>query len=298
VTINSKQEEYLMRRTIITLIFSVFAVLTLVGISGADQAADMQDELAMRVSIIKRFHQKNAKNLVNAAQDEMFKKYFLAKSEKEKQEIKKSIDQHSLAVQARFKVDEMCLIDNNGQEISRIVFKEIAPDADLSSEEASAPFYKPGFSAKLKKVHVEKPYMSADSLRWVMAYATPIVLDNGSKPAIYHYEMPLYALQKSANRNIEPNGKEYLLLVNKEGYIMSDSRNTFKLELNKADKEMTAPKTDYFPALKDTEKTISDKVMSDPNGSINFKRDGQEYMAVFGPVNYFAWKAVFISKKL
>jgi hypothetical protein len=267
-------------------------------ISRADQAADMQDELAMRVSIIKRFHQKNSKNLVNAAQDEMFKKYFLAVSEEEKQKIKKAIDKHSLAVQARFKVDEMCFIDSNGQEISRIVFKEIAPDADLSSEEASAPFFKPGFSEESKKVHVEKPYMSADSLRWVMAYATPIVLDDGSKPAIYHYEVPLYALQKTANRNMESNGKEYLLLVNKEGYIMSDSRNKFKLELNTADKEMTAPKKDYFPFLKDSEKTISNKVMSDSDGSIHFKRSGREYIAVFGPVNYFDWKAVLISEKL
>lgn len=287
-----------MFRTLLIFIFSAVTVFSVTEISRADQAADMQDELAMRVSIIKRFHQKNSKNLVNAAQDEMFKKYFLAVSEEEKQKIKKAIDKHSLAVQARFKVDEMCFIDSNGQEISRIVFKEIAPDADLSSEEASAPFFKPGFSEESKKVHVEKPYMSADSLRWVMAYATPIVLDDGSKPAIYHYEVPLYALQKTANRNMESNGKEYLLLVNKEGYIMSDSRNKFKLELNTADKEMTAPKKDYFPFLKDSEKTISNKVMSDSDGSIHFKRSGREYIAVFGPVNYFDWKAVLISEKL
>ncbi len=136
----------------------------------AGQIEDMQGDLAMRVNLLKKFNKKHERALVNAAQDEVFKAYFASSSDAEKKKLKEKIEQISLAVQSKFKVDEMCLIDKTGQEISRIVFKEIAPDKDLSDQESSASFFSPAFEKDARKVHIEEPYMSADSLRWVVCY--------------------------------------------------------------------------------------------------------------------------------
>ncbi len=268
------------------------------NISQADQIADMKKELDRRVGLIKKYNERNAKNLIEPAQKEVFRKYFTATTANKKKKLKAEIDEVSLVVQAKTKVDEMCLIDKKGQEISRIVFQEVAPDSDLSAEEASAPFFNPSFSKKKQEAHIEKPYMSADSLRWVICYATPIVLKDGTKPGIYHYEMPLYSLQKKVNRDLKKNSDKYFILVNKDGYIMSDSRKRFNLFLDKSDKEMKAPKSDYFPSLKEGSLgSIAKKIMSESEGSESFKDNDKEFVIVHGPAGYFGWKAALVQIK-
>ena len=63
----------------------------------------------------------------------------------ERQTLKQRIDQISLRVQSRFHVQEMCLIDPEGAEISRIVGDEVAHD--LALDEADAIFFRAGFRA-------------------------------------------------------------------------------------------------------------------------------------------------------
>jgi len=258
----------------------------------AGQTDDMQDDLAMRANLLEKFNKKHERALVNAAQDEAFKKYFKAASNDEKAKLKAEIEQLSLSVQAKFKVDEMCLIDKKGQEISRIVFKEIAPDADLSPEEGSAPFFSPAFAKKARKVYVSEPYMSADSLRWVVAYVTPIVLEDGSKPGIYHFEVPLYSIQKAVNRGIDVGKDSYLLLVDKNGYIMSDSREKYKLELKGSIEDEVLLKN-YFPASKDDDfGGMTSNIRKGIEGAGDFTQDGKKYAVAYKPAGYFEWAMV------
>ncbi len=283
---------------VILLITGICVLLSTGGTTEASQLSDIKDELAERVSIIKRYHKRNSKNLVKAAQKEVFQKYFKAETDAEREKFKQEIDKLSLHVQTKTQVDEMCFIDKRGREISRIVFTEVAPDNDLSKEEASAPFFKPSFAKKGKEVHIQPPYMSADSLRWVICYATPIVLDDGTKPAIYHYEMPLSSVHVRVKRGMDKDDEMFLLLVNKDGYIMSDSREKMDLFLKKDDKEMKAPKSDYFSTLKDSSlKSIANKIMTATEGSDSYSADGKDYNVVFGPTGYFGWTAVLVDKK-
>lgn len=136
--------------------------------------------VAKKAAIIANMHKKASKALVTSAQDKIFARYFTGHTE-----AKASIEKLSLNVQRRFHVEEMCLIDPNGHEISRIVADKIAPDEDLSTEEAAAPFFAPGFAQKHRHTHVA--YMSPDADKWVIAYVTPIVVA-GKKEAILHYE--------------------------------------------------------------------------------------------------------------
>jgi hypothetical protein len=150
---------------------------------------------------------------------------------------------------------------------------------------------------KVRKVHIQKPYMSADSLRWVLCYTTPIVLDDGSKPGFYHFEVPLYSVQAAVNRGLDGDDN-YLLIVDKNGYVMSDSRKKFKLELNESDKEMKAPLKDYFPQL--TENDLGGmvaKIKQGNEGSGSFDKDGKKYIVVYKPAGYFDWSFVLVNNK-
>ena len=103
----------------------------------------------------------------------------------------------------------------------RLVLTKIAPVEDLSPEETSAPFFEPSFMKQRDEVHVQYPYVSPDSERWVFAYTSPIQLDNGQKPAIYHFEMPMTVFQELL---IVDSGRMYVLDPN--GYIVADSAGT------------------------------------------------------------------------
>ena len=193
----------------------------------ASADAGLQSLLERKAATIERLHFKAKKALVTAAQDETFAQYHYAHSDEEKTTHKSKIDQISLSVQDRFQVEEMCLIDPNGAEISRIVGKKIADD--LAEDEASASFFAPGFAAAPRKVHVSPTYMSADADKWVVAYVTPLVVD-GKKTSILHYEHTLAVYQTALNRDMADSGS-VMLAVDADGYIVSDSRADIAIDI-------------------------------------------------------------------
>ncbi|MCB0058534.1 MAG: hypothetical protein KDE45_15965, partial [Caldilineaceae bacterium] len=125
----------------------------------------------------------------------------------------------------RFAVEEMCLIDPAGSEISRIVGDRIAHD--LSQDEARASFFSPGFDTPRRNVYVSPAYISADVDKWVVAYVTPVVVAD-KKRAILHYEHGLDIYQKLLNRDLEGTAS-YVLAVDADGYVVSDSRRVMSV---------------------------------------------------------------------
>jgi hypothetical protein len=253
---------------------------------------DMEKDLQQRIAKFHSFAEYTGNTLVKASTDSAFQEYFLSNDPVEKGRLKHKIDFLSQNTQAKFKVDEMCLIDAKGQEISRIVYEQVAPNSELSAEEASAPFFNPAFALDKGEFHVSAPYVSADSLRWVICFVTPIVLPDGSKPGIYHYEMSLYVFQGILNQKLTAASDEILLVVNKDGYVMSDSRETFALEFNVADSEMKTPLSDYFPKLSDSAPGLTDLKGS---GDVSIK--GRNYTFMTKDLGYNDWQAILLYPK-
>lgn len=274
------------------LIFTILlTVLLCLPMDALANWQEMEKDIEDRISTFHKFKGYTGETLVKAASDPTFKAYFQATGADEKEVLKHKIDFLSMNTQAKFNIDEMCLIDKKGQEISRIVFNKIAPDKELSSEEASAPFFDPAFKKNQGEFHISAPYVSADSLRWVICFATPIVLDDGSKPGIYHYEMSMYVFQNMLNKNLSDNSDKFFLVVNEDGYIVSDSREKYALEYNVADTEMETPYSDYFPSLEDKITGFSDKLMnSDASG--DYSLEGQKYNYLVRPIGYNNWKGI------
>jgi hypothetical protein len=164
-------------------------------------------------------HDKAAKALVQVAQDPAFADYF--KTPHNHLAAKSRIDRISLAAQSKFHVEEMCLIDGTGSEISRIIGNQIA--YDLSTEEAENAFLRPA-SSRSRAVSISLPaYISPDAHKWVLAYTTPIGVD-GKNEAILHYEHGLDVYQTALNKEPVPAGT-YIVAVDDHGFILSDSRN-------------------------------------------------------------------------
>ena len=104
----------------------------------------------------------------------------------------RDIERQVVYLQRTFAIDEICVIDANGVEIARGVLGELAGPQDLSDEEASAPFFAPTLALPNGEVYRSgEPYMSPDTNRWVVAHATPIVLADGRRVGILHFEIPL-----------------------------------------------------------------------------------------------------------
>jgi hypothetical protein len=154
------------------------ALLFAPGYAHADLAS-VEALVAKKSAIIEIMHSKARKALVTAAQDYRYREYFAAESADERARLKAEIDRISQRVQAEFHVEEMCLIDPQGAEISRIVKNAIA--YDLATNETQNVFFAPGFALRPRTVYVSPLYMSADADKWVLGYVTPIVVDNTTK---------------------------------------------------------------------------------------------------------------------
>lgn len=201
------------------LLFLAFSTISLAG-------PPPKGLVAKKASILAKMHSKASKALVNAAQDKGFADYFHAGDDASRSKAKQRVDKVSLHTQKKFHVEEMCLIDAKGPEIARIVGNKIA--SDLSADESGADFFKPAFATDNKKVFTSKVYVSPDVNKWVIAYVTPVLVD-GHKKAVLHFEHGLNVFQDALNKGIS-GSNTFILAVNKEGFIVSDSRSGIALD--------------------------------------------------------------------
>jgi diguanylate cyclase (GGDEF)-like protein len=96
------------------------------------------------------------------------------------------------------RIGEACFIDASGAENARTVRGERATYADLSLEEDKQPFFAPSFALGKNQVYQAKPYLSPDTDEWVIANVTPVVMPDGSKPAIVHFEVTVDSFRREA----------------------------------------------------------------------------------------------------
>jgi hypothetical protein len=201
---------------------AVFALLLVSGPSNAETVS-LRSLVAKKAAVIRNMHDKATRAIVQVAQDPAFLDYFEAAHAKDahgETEAKTRIDHISLAAQKKFHVEEMCLIDATGTEISRIVQNQIA--YDLSPAEADNAFFAPSFQRKPRTTYIAPLYISADVAKWVIAYTTPIEFA-GRSAAILHYEHGLDVYQAALNK--EPVAPDtYIVAVDSGGFVVSDSR--------------------------------------------------------------------------
>jgi diguanylate cyclase (GGDEF)-like protein len=94
-------------------------------------------------------------------------------------------------------IGEACFINRHGEEFARVVRGEVAPTADLSTEEAETVFFKPTFALGFGEVHQTRPYVSPDTREWVVANASLIPQPDGRKRAFVHFEVTVESFRRA-----------------------------------------------------------------------------------------------------
>lgn len=270
------------------------------------QLRQMGHEVEVKANLIDNLNSRASEDLLFAVKNPVFVKYFELPDTKvgniyknhvlqftpQQRILKNELDQWIYNFQNKFPVDETCLIDKTGQEHTRLVMKKIAPDSDLSSKESATPFFKPSFQKNINEVYSQYPYVSPDTKRWVFAYTTPIVLNDGSKPAFYHFEIPLKSFQDMTKVD---QGRAYV--IDPRGYLVADSGHVYNQSLNSAPFGQS-PK-DFFPSIstistssefnKDIRNILASNNNSTNTGHVTYSEDGELHYIVFKRLPMFGW---------
>jgi signal transduction histidine kinase len=263
--------------------------------------AEMESKVAEKEEIINSLHQRASQDIVFALKNPLFRVYFelpetkagnqyvdgvLQFTERQRR-IKAELEDWIFTFQAKFTIDETCLIDSTGQEHSRLVSRKIEPDERLSSDEHEMPFFKPSFKKGPGEVHVESPYLSPDTHRWVFAYTSPVVLKNGKKPAFFHFEVPVKWFQDVSKVNY---GRMYV--INANGYLMADTGSVYP------DKPSTRQFGDFFPSV-DTGSVSEEftkflaSMRAAGSGVGSYETGGAIHHVVFRKLTAFDWLLAF-----
>ena len=239
---------------ITSISLSLFIMGTVVDSAIREDLEEMKSEISERDYHMQNLHDRASQDLVFTLANPKFVEYFelpetragnvfennVIQFTDNQREIKSELEQWIYHFQNRFQVDETCIIDLSGQEHARLVLTQIEVDEFLSPEETSAPFFTPSFTKEKNEVHIEFPYLSPDTNRWVFAYTSPVVLGNLEKPAFYHFEMPLSIFQEFVN---EDHGR--MMVIDPQGYIVASSVHDFK------EIENISVFEEYFPSVDD-----------------------------------------------
>jgi len=243
------------RILILSAIISIFLVIISPVYA---QEVSVTEFLSSKANVLERQHKKAGKALLRAVKDYSFSDYFNSIGDEDKLfKAKKGIEKVSLMTQKHFRVEEMCLIAIEGNEIARIVGSKIAPDEDLSPNEGASIFFKPSIKQLTGTVYISPIYISDDVHKWVKSYTTPVDVNHRRK-AFLHYEHGLDFFQKLLNSGMSHNSDTYLLALNSEGYILFDSRKKIDVK-QKGEKEN---KDSYFEKLSVVNNKLSDFVES------------------------------------
>ncbi|MBF0127434.1 MAG: methyl-accepting chemotaxis protein, partial [Magnetococcales bacterium] len=225
--------------------------------------------------------------------------------------VKDNLDKWIQRLQHMFPIVETCLIDETGQEHTRLTMGVVAPDEDFSSEENHAGFFEPTFKKNKDEVHVQYPYMSADAKQWVFSYTSPIVMPDGSKPGFYHFEIPISLFQETIQelrpaaagdhaadlashvRQKEPAKRT--IILDPTGLLIADSHRKFNINLPEGgDPEGEHNLADYLPKVESisTQKAFLDivrKMHDNESGTASFEERGVLYYMVYQPLPIFGW---------
>ncbi|MBF0138518.1 MAG: methyl-accepting chemotaxis protein [Magnetococcales bacterium] len=271
----------------------------------------MVNDLQQKGHLTEMFHNKARNDLLLIMENPAFEEYFqLTESQENRfdasgviqfsprqQELLERLDRMIMAVQERFPIVETCLIDRSGQEHLRTTFGKPAAREDYSSKENSSEFFQPTFARNKGEVFIASPYMSPDAKKWVFAYTSPIVLGDGSKPAFFHYEIPVAMFQDVLHEN--KHGKDggarelyRFLMVDKDGLVIADSANVFNMEARPESGGGANPEPRleaYLPAVASLYPTqdfaaITKQMQDGKEGKGEFIHNGKHYYVAYQPV--------------
>ncbi|MDX1594437.1 MAG: PDC sensor domain-containing protein [Gammaproteobacteria bacterium] len=217
----------------VALLFASLSSAPLFATSG-EEARQLVNAKA-RVLFMK--HRRAIKALESTLRNPAYKAFFSSPDPERRATHREEIAQTTLKVQRYFDVEEMCLIDRDGNELVRMVAGALDPH--LSTDEEHNVFFEPAFALPEGDVLVSPVYRSPDSGEWVLAYVTPIALQE-ENVALLHYEQKLTGVADDLVDGLDPS-TQALLAFDEEARVLFDSR----------DPELPPPGGGALPTMRD-----------------------------------------------
>lgn len=218
------------------------------------------------------------------------------------EEIRNHLELWIQAIQKRFPVVEVCLIDTQGQEHLRMTFGEPSATADLDRNEHHLPFFSEALKLHQGESLTSDPYFSHDAKRWVYALVSPVALPDGGLPAIYHYEIPLSYFQNIVRQEMERmvgvEGEAASRLSSRywvmdgTGRVVADSNR--EIDYNHEPVPGDGGWSSFLPAVTTIADhpeflALTEQMRVGQEGSGSFLEDGTRYFMVFRPLHWYGW---------
>jgi len=219
-----------------TLAVAALALCLFAAAASASRGEASAALLARRSAMLELLHHQAEIALVTAAQDRSFEAYFHATSDTERAELKERLDRLADNIRTTFLVDGVCLVALSGEEIASTSDE----DSEDAGGETEADFFSEAFRHPARHVYISPIFVSEATHRWVVSYATPIVVD-GTTRAILHYEHAIADYQKALVGDLE-GVAGYLVLVDAQGWVIADSRRP----IDTTERGGSADPKDYF----------------------------------------------------
>jgi diguanylate cyclase (GGDEF)-like protein len=183
--------------------------------------ADLERQNQAVANEIDNLTNRAAASLLIARQTPAFDRFYEADASAETDRATALADiQHTiLYLQRVFAIDEICVIRTSGAEDARCVQGTLAGVDELSDDEAANPFFAPTLALQDGEVYRStEPYLSPDTHRWVVAHATPIILADGRRAGLLHFEIPLDWFAAKVMDAGLPGA--YSFLLDRDGHIL------------------------------------------------------------------------------
>lgn len=329
-------------RTTMLVIFGCLLVagqpsLAATAPAGNSEAAKKQvlDDLNLMLFRLKMFHYEARSSMKASLDLPLFREYFslpesvrnhydelgVIKLTDQQHAVRKRLEEWILKLHSRFPIGETCLIDRDGQEHLRVVGGRIEKPVHFSNEEHGAPFFQASFQASNGEVYMSEPYMSSDSFNWVMAFTSPVVLDDKNTPAFYHFEVPLQVQQQiirtkefsfNVYENTTPDMHEegrFFILDWRSGLLIADSKQEINYNLvdeRHPDKNEDLPDylpseklSDYLPSVESISKAPQflaavNHIRAGEEAVMDLKIGGKDYVLAFKPLEEHRWSVVHL----
>jgi methyl-accepting chemotaxis protein len=245
-------------------------------ISQADAQLQRENE---RVTVqIDALTDRASSTLLMARQNPAFDRFFTDRDPAQLEDIQQAL----LYIQKQFDIGEVCVIDASGAEIARNVLGTLATDDDLSPDESDNPFFTPTLELPAGQVYRSTvPYFSEDIKTWVIAHSTPLILADGTRAGVFHFEIPLQWFADRLQADDDQQGR-FSFLVARNGRLLIHPALANVLRSPQADDDERA-----FPDVtewgSDSFRQLGSSMLSGQAGSGTFDQNGESYRVVYRP---------------
>lgn len=208
-----------------TLAVAALAVCLFAAAAAASRSGTGVALLDRRAAMLELMHHQAELAIVTAAQDRSFEAYFQAPNDEERAELKARLERLTDSIRTTFLVDGVCLVGTDGDEIAGTDLEDAMREPGSEANERD--FFSPAFLLPDRHVFLSPLFVSETTRRWVVSYATPIVVENSVR-AILHYERNLADYQRVIGDDLD-GFSGYLLLVDGDGWVIADSRTSIDM---------------------------------------------------------------------